>query len=382
MDYPDSDRIDPEQAKLLFKDHCAILVIEDLPIGSEIGIDMMVHRVGEKFKGIKLIPPGLHFIYASSIDKEKRQSGPRCGFFYDFRIKELLIIKWSQTEEDFDNSFKPSEEYRERYLSNLEDLDRYLGAYSFSSYKTYLNLTSELAPGVISQMMPEFNRIRSVPYLVRTNDKDHEPKECCTQQKTAKRFKDHSEFCEESLLPELKPDHRSVMNLTKIPSNHLESEHDIASSSVTGYNLDTTMKLEQTFSGTKGRQLLLAEFQFVFLTFLLCHVYECFEHWKRILQLICLADSGLEKFPSFFIKFVRILKCQLDQVPEDLFEDIVDSQNLVRTFLDSFFSNIQCCSDLILRDEALTLREHLESKFGWHFDLEKDDEQPVIVDLS
>lgn len=376
MDYPHSDQIDPEQAKQLFKNHCAILVVEDLPIGSEIGIDLMVHRVGEKFKGIKLIPPGLHFIYASSIDEEKRQTGPRCGFFHEFKTKELLIIKWSRTEEDFDDSFHPSEEYNQRYLANLEDLDRYLGAYSFSCYKNYLNLTDELSPDLVHRLMPEFNRIRSVPYLVRKGD------EHCSQQKTSKRFEDRSEFSEQSLLPELIPDDRSVINLTKIPSNYTESGHDIASSLVTEYHLDTTMKLEQTFPDDSGRKLLLAEFQFVFLTFLLCHVYECFEHWKRILQLICLADSGLKKFPSFFRKFVHILKSQLDHVPQDLFEDIVDSNNLVRTFLDSFFSNIQSSQDLVLTGEALALREQLESKFGWHFDLERDDEQPVVVDLN
>lgn len=381
MDYPDSDRINPDQAKLLFKSHCAFLIVEDLPIGSEIGIDMMVHRVGEKFKGIKLIPPGLRFIYASSIDRYKCQSGPRCGFFHDFKIKELFIIKWSQIDEDFDDSFEPSEEHRERYLSNLEDLDRYLGTYSFTTYRTYLSLTSELTSDLVRQMMPEFNRIRSVPYLVRGPDKS-EPNESFSQKKTSRRLINHPDYSEESLLPELNPDHRSIMNLTKIPSNHIESGHRISGSTITEYNLDTTMKLEQTFEGAPGRQSLLAELQFSFITFLLCHKYECFEHWKKLLQLICLADSGLEKFPTFFVNFVRILKCQLDQVPEDLFENIEDSKNLVRTLLDAFFSNSQTITDSILRHEALILKKHLENKFGWSFNLERDDELPVVVNLD
>lgn len=35
----------------------------EVPSGMEFGIDMMSWSTGEKFKGIKMIPEGLHFIY-------------------------------------------------------------------------------------------------------------------------------------------------------------------------------------------------------------------------------------------------------------------------------------------------------------------------------
>ena len=40
-----------------------MLVMLGMPPGTEFGIDTNTWNVGEKFKGVKMIPPGLHFIY-------------------------------------------------------------------------------------------------------------------------------------------------------------------------------------------------------------------------------------------------------------------------------------------------------------------------------
>lgn len=54
--------MDQSTAKQLFEAG-AMLVFLDVPPGTEIGIDMHSWQTGEKFKGIKMIPPGIHFIY-------------------------------------------------------------------------------------------------------------------------------------------------------------------------------------------------------------------------------------------------------------------------------------------------------------------------------
>ncbi len=50
------------QSKLLLEDG-ATLVLLDFPVGSEFGIDLNAWDTGPKFKGVKMIPPGKHFIY-------------------------------------------------------------------------------------------------------------------------------------------------------------------------------------------------------------------------------------------------------------------------------------------------------------------------------
>lgn len=41
----------------------AFLIFQDFPAGSEFGIDYQSWRVGDQFKGLKMIPPGIHFVY-------------------------------------------------------------------------------------------------------------------------------------------------------------------------------------------------------------------------------------------------------------------------------------------------------------------------------
>ena len=41
----------------------ATLVLLDVPAGTEVGIDCMSWAVGEQFLGVKMIPPGVHFVY-------------------------------------------------------------------------------------------------------------------------------------------------------------------------------------------------------------------------------------------------------------------------------------------------------------------------------
>ena len=54
--------MEPEVARRLF-DEGALLVLLDVPVRTEIGIDCYIWRVGPRFKGVKMIPPGLHFVY-------------------------------------------------------------------------------------------------------------------------------------------------------------------------------------------------------------------------------------------------------------------------------------------------------------------------------
>ncbi len=54
--------MDPDLARRL-SETGATLILLDFPVGAEFGIDMNVWNTGEKFKGVKMIPPGKHFVY-------------------------------------------------------------------------------------------------------------------------------------------------------------------------------------------------------------------------------------------------------------------------------------------------------------------------------
>ena len=54
--------MDQTRARELFLEG-SVLILLDVPEGSEIGIDYNSWNVGPRFKGIKMIPAGFHFIY-------------------------------------------------------------------------------------------------------------------------------------------------------------------------------------------------------------------------------------------------------------------------------------------------------------------------------
>lgn len=54
--------MDQDTAQTLFKEG-AIFVFLDVPVGTEFGIDYNSWNVGPEFRGVKMIPAGLHFVY-------------------------------------------------------------------------------------------------------------------------------------------------------------------------------------------------------------------------------------------------------------------------------------------------------------------------------
>lgn len=58
----ESIEIDQELARRLFRE-CACLILCNVPIGTEFGIDLKSWETRERFMGVKMIPPGLHFVY-------------------------------------------------------------------------------------------------------------------------------------------------------------------------------------------------------------------------------------------------------------------------------------------------------------------------------
>ena len=58
----ENTNIDPDTARRLFEVGANLFLL-DVPINTEIGVDMNSWHTGPNFKGIKMIPPGIHFIY-------------------------------------------------------------------------------------------------------------------------------------------------------------------------------------------------------------------------------------------------------------------------------------------------------------------------------
>lgn len=155
-----SSSYDPVQ---LF-DAGGIFYLEDMPLNSEFGIDYQCWRTGEKFRGVKMIPPGVHFIYYSVADKYG-QLGMRSGFFHVFEMREAVVMRWDKQAEELVPKGL-SDEQMCTFQQRRRELDTCLGAYPFDVYKRWMALTSHVDASLIGALMPKTGVITSETSLI------------------------------------------------------------------------------------------------------------------------------------------------------------------------------------------------------------------------
>ena len=308
----------------------AILIFLAFPVGSEIGIDLHSWNTGDQFRGVKMIPPGMHYIYYSALNKEKERA-PRTGFFHMFHNKDIVVRKWDPVDEEL--VIVQNEDHLDL---DLERLDAFLGPYPYDNWKKWVALSSRLTVDVVTKIEPRQKQMSSAANLIASQVQPPSSVGVKKRRLRAER--------ENSLLPLLKGRPGTGLNLTPIPDSPFPS-------------LDTSYILEQLLSCCKTSDQLLGELQMAFLCFLVGEVYSAFEYWKKLVNVICSADRYLVRDSEFILDFIEDLYFQMREVPADCFADIV-SQNSFLTQLNSaqYFDNVSSCdkTDVKLKKKNVT----------------------------
>ncbi|OQR71459.1 hypothetical protein BIW11_10982 [Tropilaelaps mercedesae] len=351
---------DPELIKRLAETGCT-LVINDLPIGSEFGIDMKQWETGEKFRGIKMIPPGIHYVYYSNVSMGT--VAPRTGFFHDFTERELLAFQWDQKR---DILVKVTTEEHERLARSFRQLDRFLGPYPFETFRKWTALSDRMTKQLVQRTEPPNGFIFSI------------------QQFDSAKYPPPEGASSSSKVPGLKEIEETKMRFTPIPKRRYPSGASASEVSLCG--MDASYVLDQLIKYHEGNDGLLGELQMAFVVFLCGQLYEGFEQWKRLLTVVCSAEDCISRkqMEPFFLAFISLLHFQLKEVPSDFFVDIVSRENFLTDCLSKFFRNIadSVPANGLLRNKAERFRLHLTRTFKWDFDREPDEDQPQIVDLG
>lgn len=366
--------IDPDLAKRLVEEG-SYFVLLDFPLGSSIGIDLSEYNVGEKFKGFKMIPPGLHFIHFSAVSSDDfRRSAPRTGFFHFFSSKEVLVRRWDPATEDLSDE-KVSDEEIERYKADLfGKLDQFLAPYPFKQLQRWIGLSDHINTNVIGLLNPLSGRIVSVTQMIPLRFPEDAQASSSNLDDVPKNI--------DNLLPEMKvePSSRirfSELDKFKYPSGSTPRE-------LTKHNLDSTYCLQKIMGRYSRNEDILGELQFAFLTFIAGQVYDSFEHWKAFLKVICKSGRAMAEHTNLYMDLIRVLHFQLREVPEDLFVDIVANNNFLVAVLRDLFLNVSFNSNVetCLKERAFKFKKSVTKKYRWDFDNDPDDEQPVIVELN
>ena len=75
------------------------------------------------------------------------------------------------------------------------------------------------------------------------------------------------------------------------------------------------------------------ELQFAFVCFVIGNVYDGFEHWKRLLALLCRSEDAMRSHKELYLGLIAVLYHQLGEIPPDFFVDIVSQDNFLTSTL-------------------------------------------------
>lgn len=130
---------------------------------------------------------------------------------------------------------------------------------------------------------------------------------------------------------------------------------------------------------------ILAELQFSFVCFLVGQHYDSFEHWKKLLVMLCTCEDAIIEHSQLYNNLISEMYYQIKEVPNDFFVDIVSSNNFLATILNQLFGFVRNSSriDAGLKSRVSKFEAHLSQKFNWIFDDEEDEEdKPVVVETT
>jgi len=345
--------------------HTGVFLCLELPEKVEFGIDNNCWVTGKLFKGIKLIPLGLHYIYLS-VD-----GGTKFGFFVHFSQENLIVVKrWNPATETFFEEMDQDEV--ERYALGVMrfDFDHFFGAYPLENYKNWMNLSCYISNDSIRRL-----HVKDAPIYEKSKPLDRNELNFLNNNNNV--FTDNSStetkvMNENIIFLELK---RHIFPKNSTPQL------------VTKYGVDKSCNLRFIKNKCGSFEELLADFQFSFATFLYGQNYDSFEQWKKMIEIICRSDECMElaSYEDFYANFLTVFYFQLKEFPDDFFLDIMDDSgtNFVILSLKELFSSQSLNKNLKSKKNAEKFRALVSKKFKINFDEEIDiEDEPVVVYLD
>jgi A1 cistron-splicing factor AAR2 len=384
--------MDNTKALHLLSEGGVVLLLEG-PERIEFGIDQQTWITKTSTLGLKMIPAGFHFIHwkltgeTASISKVNDDqlvvnssipTGLLLGMFIFVSPGQMIIRKWDPYLEDF--AALPQEE-AQRYEHGISqyDFDKQLGAYPRDNQTDWENLTNYISKNTIQRCAPLYNKITSLPYVEQQQQKSQSIREKTSTHR-------ESENPESEQTPKNQREDKRTFDplhsfrFTEIPSRWVPP--GCSGQDLTKYFMDRTAFLEYIFSSKFHDNLdeFLGEFQFAFVAFWLAESYEGFEYWKNVLGLITSCESGLETHAKFFVKLLKILRAQVEIVPQDFFVDVLSCENFLEPALQSLFELLEePALDNQLTVEYLKLKSVIEKRFNRSFSIVELDDCEVVA---
>ncbi|KAI9312390.1 A1 cistron-splicing factor [Dichotomocladium elegans] len=280
--------MDQQTANALFEAG-GILLFLDAPPNLEFGIDYNAWSIGPLFKGVKMIPPGLHFVYFSVTSKEGVQ-GLRTGFFHYFEPGEIIVREWNPHAEDLREETAMDPDQVERYKLNIRDFDRNMGPYPLDPpiyYERWKKLTSYITSGLVRRVLPNNGKVSHLP------SKETDQDVLNIKDKRMGRTIEKEEGME-----------FTTFDLRQsFPRNATGEE-------ITKWSLDKSWLANDLLRRVyhDDHRIMLGEMQLGFVCLLMAQNFSGFSQWKMFVHLLCSCQELVREKPKLYIDFIGELQ--------------------------------------------------------------------------
>ena len=326
----------------------SVLYICDAPSHLDFGIDCQSYETGPKFRGVSMIPPGLHLVYFGT------GLGARQGFFFFCEGNELVVRSWDRVSEEITATNVLSEESTKELEGALHKglLNDHLGPYPLAQHHTWLNLTCCVSSRVLvrSGCNPGISIIL-----------DSLTKETPSQPGLTKSFLANGTTCTPKFA-----------NISLVESRLKESILNDYSTQTKAESLTSLFRdksrvlaeLVDTFFDQSWSDLL-GEAQLAFLLFLLLFSAPALEHWKSVVNLVSSSESAVKSRPQFTTDFIKSFHSQLNFTPSDFFDMELSRENFLRPTFSALFAALSG-DDLAdpLREVVRRMLKFVSEKFN------------------
>ena len=310
----DGDEMSNDEA-LRRVEHGGTIIIMDVPPGTEFGIDCTLFTVGEKFRGVKMVPPGLHLVLLGAAGNDVT----RVAEFVRVAPADVHVRRWDPHTETFapGTGHDPEQTARLELGARRHDFDSATGAYPAQSAEVWHRLTSHVTEHVLAQCGV------SLGTRIAPGDPD-QPLEACVRggpEAAAARARAAKERAarERAETPTMNDDN----DIPVAPSFGDAASRAPAGASpeeITALGHDPEARLRRAVDAS-WRDFLGSN-QTAFVLFLLLGSEPALAHWKATTALMCdAAVSCAAAFAPLYEAFTASFAAQLDRAAETLFED-------------------------------------------------------------
>ena len=439
MESPPALQLTAEQAREL-NSRGATLLLLNVPARTQLGFDYLTFTTADKFRGIKMIPPGTHLLHLTpppSHSHDTASAAPALPAHRWLYLHTAQIVVRRYAQPTVLHPLADGDEER-RYQLGVARFDFDSGLGPYQPRREWAALSGWLSEAVVVRLEEERERMERVfesrwrledkheakieevkeaeeerkdverPVAADRVESDEKGRETDEQKAAAQqriqRERAASNTARRQQLSQLTEQYTAIYTPIPplvIPANTLPA-------AVTRMHLDRSLTVEQLLaaltrcysrSSASAFELLLAELQHSFLSFLVAHDPSAFSYYKHLLTVLSLSPTHLTTHPQRLSTLLATLRPQLSELPGDWLHDPLSSDSFmlecVQRLLDVAEEGAKEASDEAASGWAEVAAESgkvealLDKKFGWHRRreaegvAEDDDDEyaPVVVQL-